>query len=155
MTRTPDEIKKGLECCAKVKAGGICPFDCPLQPLCESGDDGAAQREILALIQQLEADNAQQARCIENLTDKLNATNEAIPRWISVEDAEKPKHGKDYLCICSLPNDQKHEWDWMAVLRWHAHGGNGYVNGPHFQHEGSEGMSVTHWMPLPEPPKGN
>ena len=24
---------------------------------------------------------------------------------------------------------------------------------PHFQHEGANGMKVTHWMPLPEPPK--
>lgn len=24
---------------------------------------------------------------------------------------------------------------------------------PHFQHEGSRGMRVTHWMPLPEAPK--
>ena len=24
---------------------------------------------------------------------------------------------------------------------------------PHFQHEGTNGMKVTHWMPLPEPPK--
>lgn len=25
---------------------------------------------------------------------------------------------------------------------------------PHFQHEGTNGMKVTHWMPLPEPPEG-
>lgn len=61
MTKTPDEIKKGLECCATVKVGGVCPFDCPLQPLCASGDDGAVQREILALIQQLQQNNAQLA----------------------------------------------------------------------------------------------
>ena len=24
---------------------------------------------------------------------------------------------------------------------------------PHFQYEGTNGMKVTHWMPLPEPPK--
>lgn len=73
--------------------------------------------------------------------------------WISVAADKKPKNGEDCLCVCTLPNDPKHEWDWMAVLRWYSNGDNGYVNGPHFQHEGSEGMKVTHWMPLPSAPK--
>ena len=78
-----------------------------------------------------------------------NDAVDAIPRWISVRSEEKLMHCKEYLCLCTLPNDPMHEWDYIAVLRWNGHGGNGYVNGPHFQHEGLEGMKVTHWMPLP------
>lgn len=77
----------------------------------------------------------------------------AQPKWISVEDEQKPQHGKEYLCVCSLPDDPKRDWDWIMVLRWYAYGTNGYVDRPHFTDEGLNGMTVTHWMPLPEPPK--
>lgn len=80
-------------------------------------------------------------------------TIEAEPKWISVKDEKKPRHGKEYLCVCTLPDDPKHEWDWIMVLRWYAHGSNGYVDRPHFTDEGCNGMTVTHWMPLPELPK--
>lgn len=73
MPKTPDEIKKGLECCATVKVGGVCPFDCPLQPLCESGDDGAVQREILSIIQRLQADNAEKDARIKQLEAERDA----------------------------------------------------------------------------------
>ena len=100
-------------------------------------------------IQQLKSDNAQQARCIENLTDKLNATNDSLPRWISVEDDRKPKH-REVLCRYVFDGDSE---CFYAVLTYYAYGDNGYVTGPHFTGEGLHDMRVTHWMPLPEPPK--
>lgn len=78
-----------------------------------------------------------------------------IGQWISVKDKVKPRHGKEYLCVCTLPDDPKHEWDWMAVLRWHMNGSNGYIDRPHFTNEGVNGMTVTHWTHLPAPPKEN
>ena len=81
-----------------------------------------------------------------------NDAVDAIPRWISVEE-RKPKVGQHCLCICAYENDPRHEWDSMMVLRWMGDCDNGYVNRPHFQHEGMEGMKVTHWMSLPEPPE--
>ena len=77
----------------------------------------------------------------------------AQPKWISVEDEQKPRHGEEYLCVCALPNDPKHEWDWIMVLRWYSHGSNGLVDRPHFTDEGVNGMYVTHWMPKPKLPK--
>lgn len=82
-----------------------------------------------------------------------NDAVDAMPRWISVEENEKPRLRQDCLCICSYSDTKNHEWDYMMVLRWMGEGDNGYVNRPHFQHEGMNGMIVTHWMPLPEPPK--
>jgi hypothetical protein len=70
-----------------------------------------------------------------------------------VEDEQKPLHGHDYLCVCTLPNDPEHKFDFISVRWWNATTGNGYVDRPHFSDEGFEGMTVTHWMPLPEPPK--
>lgn len=70
--KTPDEIKKGLECCQ----GAVKCEECPYETECDLpfGDDNKA--DALAYIQQLEADNARLTRCIENMTDKLNAAHD-------------------------------------------------------------------------------
>lgn len=80
---------------------------------------------------------------------------DATPRWINVEDERKPRNQQECLCLCALDDDPEHKWDWQMVLRWHEWGsdGNGGVIEPHFTDEGVNGMYVTHWMPLPEPPK--
>ena len=78
---------------------------------------------------------------------------DGMEEWISVQDSKKPRHGQECLCVCTMPNDPKHEWDYQMVLKWYAYGSNGLVDRPHFQHEGCEGMTVSHWMPLPKLPK--
>ena len=92
---------------------------------------------------------------VVDLCAKAAPTLDYVPRqqWISINSEVKPRHGNEYLCVCTLPDDPKHEWDWMSVLRWHMNGSNGYVDRPHFTDEGVNGMTVTHWMPLPKPPK--
>lgn len=85
--------------------------------------------------------------------DMLEELDKHVPRWISVEDEQKPLHGHDYLCVCTLPNDPEHKFDFISVRWWNATTGNGYVDRPHFSDEGMEGMTVTHWMSLPETPK--
>lgn len=143
-----DEIKTGLRVCDSVgrvlKAEGWCKEKCPYM----DSEFGCGQDYLLAdaleYIQQLEADNAQHARCIENLTDKLNATNEALPRWISVEE-RLPERGitKCSACVkcgdglkrvvCASYNAELKLW-----TGWHGE---------------KIGNEITHWMPLPEPPK--
>lgn len=49
--KTPDEIKKGLECCAASYAD--CHKECPYKPDC---DGSQILKDALALIQQLEAE---------------------------------------------------------------------------------------------------
>ena len=83
MSKTPDEIKKGMECCITDKCR-----ECPYYPLYEVyGCKLARAKDALALIQQLQADNAQQARCIENMTDKLNAANDEVAKLQTERDA--------------------------------------------------------------------
>lgn len=90
----------------------------------------------------------------EALNIAITAMGRSVqPRWISVKENEKPRLRQDCLCICSYSDTKNHEWDYMMVLRWMGEGDNGYVNRPHFQHEGMNGMIVTHWMTLPEPPE--
>lgn len=88
MTRTPDEIKKGLECCVDVNivCAGNCVFDDDVKlgyPDCVK----LLMTNALTLIQQLQAENAQQARCIENMTDKLNAMNDEVAKLQAERDA--------------------------------------------------------------------
>jgi hypothetical protein len=65
--------------------------------------------------------------------------------WISVKD-RLPEHDERVLACYSFNTSMQ----FIQVLDYYA-----TDPVPHFQHElGTDGMKVTHWMPLPEPPKG-
>ena len=68
MTKTPDEIKKGLECCAASYAD--CHKECPYKLDC---DGSQILKDALALIQQLEADKQQ----LEGLLAHMNQLRDA------------------------------------------------------------------------------
>ena len=178
MPKTPDEIKKGLECCATVKVGGICPFDCPLQPLCASGDDGAVQREILALIQQLQAENAEKDERIQQLEAENAQLLEKADRFSKVAfEQNMVILGKQDIITKQERRRANYEseiWQlkqqmprWISVeerlperdkevlcLFVYPEGTsvcqNVYYGSGHWLGEGDH---VTHWMPLPELPK--
>lgn len=76
-----------------------------------------------------------------------------VSDWISMDDDKKPRRGQDCLCNCSYRGEENTAYDYMMVLTWMGECDNGYVNRPHFQHEGLNDMIVTHWMPLPEKPR--
>ena len=66
---------------------------------------------------------------------------DAHPHWISVED-ELPKIGKDVLVLREDGEMQvAHQYN-EEIARWWSVDGFPLKN------------SVTHWMPLPQPPKG-
>lgn len=134
--KTPDEIKKGLETHkSKTADCSECPYENVVTQdgweLCFKN----LESDALAYIQQLEADNAQQARCIENLTDKLNATNDALQRWISVEE-RLPELNTAVLAVMD---------DGIVFQELFAYDGWDLW-------EGCTGK-ITHWMPMPEPPE--
>ena len=66
-------------------------------------------------------------------------------RWIPVTDRLPKKQGK---FICTYKFNSNSEMQFVVVLDYYA--SDQY---PHWQHE-SAGVIVTHWMPLPKPPKG-
>ena len=86
----------------------------------------------------------------EKLADDLITHGVTVQEWISVKDRLPDKHGKPYVCLLTFPYGGQFPY----ILNWYEYGDNGYVNGRHFQDEGLDGMKVTHWMPLPEAPKG-
>ena len=70
---------------------------------------------------------------------------ESALRWIPVTE-RLPEKATEYLCRCVVYN--MNDMPFYMVLR--------YIlidEEPHFQHEKTGGLKVTHWMPIPEPPK--
>ena len=132
MTRTPDEIKKGLECASNCSENLNGCENCPYNGL----DCCDLHPDALALIQQLEADNAQLNRCIENLTDKLNAMNDEVAklqaeRDAAVRDLTEMAQDTDESCEycamfrtphCSLECRMKNKgFKWRGVQKEDAH----------------------------------
>ena len=64
----------------------------------------------LALIQQLQDDNAQLNRCIENMTDKLNAMNDEVAKLQAERDAAVESMRKDPHCCFHC----KHKGEWPS-----------------------------------------
>lgn len=62
--KTPDEIKKGLECCTNERGDcGDCPY--PLTFVCQSD----LMKDALTCIQQLEAENSRKDDTIRSLPE--------------------------------------------------------------------------------------
>ena len=80
----------------------------------------------------------------EAVADYLLDSGVTVQEWISVEDRLPEKHDR---FICTYKFNSNSEMQFVGVLDYYA--SDQY---PHWQHE-SAGVIVTHWMPLPEPPK--
>lgn len=116
--KTPEEIKKGLACCAK-SSEEACEH-CPYENDCERFEAGNLYRDALSYINQLEA---------------------RVPKWISVKE-RLPEDYKDVLVIVRNNGALFTIIAYLTIGGIWVHKGFGRVIGV-----------VTHWMPLPEPPK--
>ena len=104
--KTPDEIKRGLACAGL----HTCPDEkCPYYASC-APCELQVQDDALDLIQQLQDENAQQARCIENMTDKLNAMNDEVAKLQAERDAAVESMRKDPHCCFHC----KHKGKWPS-----------------------------------------
>lgn len=66
-------------------------------------------------------------------------------QWVPVKERVPGRDGK-FICVYSFKNGSGMQF--AAVLDYYASDPK-----PHFQNEGVFGMTVTHWMSLPELPK--
>ena len=71
-----------------------------------------------------------------NLIDGLPSTDVVPVKWISVKDRLPDEEERVLVAVDSDKSDTKIDTDRMMYRQWVRWG-----------------MSVTHWMPLPEPPK--
>ena len=115
--KTPEEIKKGLECC--IYSEFECPDECPYV--------------------------ANALNCSKQLLADVCAQFAKVPKWISVEER--------------LPELETEVLVWCGKFVCMAHYGRADSYEPVFWDYDCEGCrdelypKVTHWMPLPEPPK--
>lgn len=79
---------------------------------------------------------------VERLADHLIANGVTVQKWIPVTE-RLPKHGEIVLCYLKFEEARILQWD--NVSAWWL----GYGSGDDWRK-----MDVTHWMPLPEQPKG-
>ena len=70
-------------------------------------------------------------------------------KWISVEDDNPKRRGHYFITYKFAGSDMR----FYGEAFWHDDiPDNGYVQGNHFSNEGVDGMYVTHWMEIQEPP---
>ena len=74
------------------------------------------------------------------LADYLISNGVTVQEWISVKDG-LPKNGKEGVLIALRWGEV--DIGWCEDGRWHSEFVNEYEDG-----------EVTHWMPIPQPPKG-
>lgn len=136
--KTPEEIKKGLECCygdSVVRDCTQCPYasQVPTNTIFDvvTCDDDMESLGVdsFALIKQLEA---------------------KVPRWISVED-EYPDYKTAVLAYGQRWKSYNEKAEPFPML--HVAYTKGEDEGWFTYGEKSHVYPVTHWMPLPEPPE--
>lgn len=126
--RTPEEIKKWLEHCAGVNPCIYCPYSelSDFQYTCET----ELFKDALAYIKQLE-DHMRN-------DPKMVGKDINVPRWISVKEMF-PKHKQVVLAYVD---------PCLEIVQWNEADGLWEADTGWFGLD-----SVTHWMPLSEPPK--
>lgn len=171
--KTPDEIKKGLESCGADECHGDhvgCPYQpsalCIMEVCCDA----------LAYIQQLE-------NHIGDLTEKVAQIEAAQPRWISVNDRLPDNEVDVLVCVTRKHYSDPSKYIRFVAKAFHTDGKtntkhSGYIwstwytdmdydeeadayiipegwwESVEYEDEFSAVDDfITHWMPLPEPPK--
>ena len=79
-------------------------------------------------------------KCCGFYADHLIANGVTVQEWVSVKDG-LPKNGKEGVLIALRWGEV--DIGWCEDGRWDSEFVNEYEDG-----------EVTHWMPLPQPPKG-
>lgn len=81
---------------------------------------------------------------VEDVADVLIGNGVTIPEWVSVEE-RLPEYDEEVLAWC-------YWYEKYQTLKCHY---SSHLKGRWFTTvAGQEVYSVTHWMPLPQPPKG-
>lgn len=83
----------------------------------------------------------------KNFADHLVANGVTVQEWISVDD-RLPEEGEYVLCVLK----GFHYGGKIQVCKFVP--ADKFKDKPYFEHFRNGFPSVTHWMPIPQPPKG-
>lgn len=101
-------------------------------------EDSSLMREAADAIEEMSREN-------ESLAKSVNEASEILrKRWIPVTEA-LPESMHEYVLCCGAKGGQF--VGWVATKTY-----DGGDKARAFAH-GGQGRNITHWMPLPEPPK--
>ena len=93
---------------------------------------------------------------IEEIVENLIANGATIPRWIPVSE-DLPIPCETVLVAVEEKYDHEEQVDRHTDVAQYRDDGEGYIEGAwdtfNDWNEGQQQLRVTHWMPLPEPPK--
>ena len=103
--KSPDEIKKGLECCAASYAD--CHKECPYKRDC---DGSQILKDALALIQQLQAENAEKDARIRQLEAERDAAVAGLKSNCTCPECKYFSDDIQEPCRGCKPTDSKFEW---------------------------------------------
>lgn len=132
-----EEIVRSLRWCGTGMEEGC--NDCAFKPQCDEDAVGC-----VGVLCDTAADK------IEELVDRCARYAEEIAvlrerqKWIPVT-ARLPEGDGHYLCRYRFNGAGSTFYQTLVYYATDVQ--------PHFQHEGTHGMRVTHWMPLPEAPE--
>lgn len=87
---------------------------------------------------------------IEAVADYLLDSGVTVQEWIPVEERLPERNGPVLTSYGFSEGGGISDMRFFSVMGYYA-----VDPKPHFQYEGYHGLTVTHWMPLPEPPKGD
>ena len=136
-----EELVAALRKCGSVGAGcDGCPFE-------NSGaidEDWCGDALVRAAADRLEG---YVDRC-KRYADEIMELRER-GRWIPVEERLPERDGPVLTSYGFSEGGEISDMRFFSVMDYYA-----VDPKPHFQHEGYRGLTVTHWMPLPQPPKG-
>lgn len=119
MPKKPDEIKKGLECCKEDECFGErenCPYTADPK-LCA----GVMCADALALVQQLEAQNAELLKKIEQLQAERDAAvkdlHYAVNHPLSAGTCFACAHSDDCYSGGDCDAVENDRWEWRGVQK--------------------------------------
>ena len=152
--KTPEEIKKGLECCKKASEEAC--DHCPYCKECINFNAGNLYRDALAYINQLEArvpkwisvkERMPESgeKVIALLQSKTFQRYRLITMLAHIGAHEKTTDDSDWRdCECDTEYDEKNDCYWIAECWYEV---NVVDDNPNWIIDSD--YNVTHWMPLP------
>ena len=127
MTRTPDEIKKGLEWCMAAACGTLKKVDCPYSGIYQCHD--RVLHDALILIQQFEAQNVALSESIKWMEAERDDLKRTIQQLQAERDAAVAELKDNRICQkcehfdagwnepCLHCDDENNRFEWRGVQK--------------------------------------